>query len=74
MNTSMLSVTTVRSWRQMITLWRGQRDVSPEYDPRAIDTVLKHRLAGCRVTDSQSACADGLGVGVLQAGLGCSGN
>ena len=49
----------------MITLWRGQRDVSPEYYPRAIDTVLKHRLAVCRVTDSQSACADGLGVGVL---------
>ena len=58
----------------MITLRRGQRDVSPDYDPRAIDTALKHRLDVCRVTDSQSACADGLGVGVPQVGLGCSGN
>jgi hypothetical protein len=58
----------------MITPRRGQRDVSPDYDPRVIDTALKHRQAVFRVTDSQSACADGLGAGVLQAGLGCSGN
>ena len=70
MNAEMPSVTTVRSWWQMIIIRCGQRDVSPDYDLRA----SKQLVNVCRVTAQPVCLRRRLRRRVLRPGPGCSGN